>query len=202
MRGVCRVESERARETLGRRPEQRARGGAGVLGKGVCELGHAVVEGVLGAVAVVDIEVDDRNTSRPLRLRNPRADRHIGEHAKPHGLIRLGMVTRRANGAKGAISFTRHHGPHSLGHGACRQISRLNTARRKRGVRIEKTVLRLWRSRFNGRDVAGRVDPPQIGETRPVRQPPVAAKTIVLKRVQNSRQPGRPLGMTIRRLVV
>ena len=89
--------------------------GAGVTATGVlveADVEHivAVFEGVLGAVAVVDVKIDDGDAGEVVA-----ADEMLGgdgdvvENAEPHGLIALGMVAGGADGAKGAI--------HRAGHG-------------------------------------------------------------------------------------
>ena len=58
---------------------------------------------------MVDIEVDDSGTLQPVRVAGvERADGDIVEEAKAHGLIRLGVMSRRADGAEGIAGATGH----------------------------------------------------------------------------------------------
>ena len=66
---------------------------------------HAVVAGddVLGAVAVVHVEVDDRHPRQAARVeRMARGDGHVVEEAEAHRLVARGMVPGRAHGAERA----------------------------------------------------------------------------------------------------
>mmetsp|Transcript_6962 Transcript_6962/g.29423 ORF Transcript_6962/g.29423 Transcript_6962/m.29423 type:complete len:668 (+) Transcript_6962:319-2322(+) len=67
---------------------------------------HPVVAGddVLGAIAVVDIEVHDGHALQAAHVqRMPCRDCHVVEEAKPHALVARGMVARRAHGAEGVV---------------------------------------------------------------------------------------------------
>ena len=64
---------------------------------------HARVAGedLLGAVAVVDVEVDDRDALEAVRgERVRRADGDVVEETEPHRAIALGMVPRRPHRAE------------------------------------------------------------------------------------------------------
>jgi hypothetical protein len=63
-----------------------------------------VLENVLGAVAVMHVEVDDRHALDAMRLqRVARRDGDVVEDAKPHRPRAAGVVARGADGAKGGI---------------------------------------------------------------------------------------------------
>src|SRR5207237_5942451 len=64
-------------------------------------------EDILGAISVMDIEIDDRD---PLGIvaftRIERSDGGIVEQAEAHGAALLGMMAGRADGAEGIGSLT------------------------------------------------------------------------------------------------
>ena len=64
----------------------------------------------LGAVAVMDIEVDDRNPLEPLVLKRIGGGHgHVVEQAKSHGAIRGRVMTAGPYGAKGVDgTFVQH----------------------------------------------------------------------------------------------
>ena len=87
--------------------------GAGIerrlVGRDVERVG-VVPERGLGAVAVVDVEVEDREPRQLVHV--PRlhgADRDIVEQAEAHGLHRLGMVAGRAHGAERGRRLAAQH---------------------------------------------------------------------------------------------
>src|SRR6185312_6886121 len=67
-------------------------------------------EDVLRAVAVVDVEIDERGTlGAVLLLRVARDDRGAVEEAEAHRLCRLGVVAGRAHGDEGVLRLAGHH---------------------------------------------------------------------------------------------
>ena len=65
---------------------------------------------VLGAVAMMDVEIDHGHALELVALQRIFGRyRHVVEEAEPHGLVAAGMVSRRAHGAKGVFEFARHH---------------------------------------------------------------------------------------------
>src|SRR4029450_3394474 len=59
------------------------------------------IEEVLGAVAVMDVEVDDEDSlpgGAPLQV--PRGPRDLVEEPEPHGALARGVVSGRADGAE------------------------------------------------------------------------------------------------------
>ena len=67
-------------------------------------------EDVLGAVAVMHVEVDDRDALESVRLQRVRgADRDVVEEAEAHRAPPLGVVARRAHGAERGLAFAAHH---------------------------------------------------------------------------------------------
>ena len=84
------------------------RAGAGIkrilVRRGV-EQAAVALEGRLRAVAVMDVEIDDRDPGEPVHLARPqRADRGIVEQAKPHRPFGLGMMAGRADGAERVVA--------------------------------------------------------------------------------------------------
>ena len=58
----------------------------------------------LRAVAVMDVEIDDRHPLKAMHLaRAQRADRGVVEQAKPHRPLGLGMMPRRADRAERVV---------------------------------------------------------------------------------------------------
>ncbi|OQC04330.1 MAG: hypothetical protein BWX79_02517 [Alphaproteobacteria bacterium ADurb.Bin100] len=77
------------------------------------ETGHqdALVPGddVFGAVAVVDVEVDDGHPLQPMALQRVLGrNRHVVEKAEAHRLVTARMMARRSDGAEGVVQFPRH----------------------------------------------------------------------------------------------
>jgi hypothetical protein len=72
---------------------------------------HPLVAGedVLGAVAVVDVEVDDGDALQAVLGHGVGgADGDVVEEAEAHGPVALGMVARRAHGAEGGVVLVAH----------------------------------------------------------------------------------------------
>src|SRR4051795_5269210 len=70
-----------------------------------------VLEDVLRAVAVVNVEIDHRDAGNAMDLpRLLRPDRDIVEQAEAHGLGRFGVMARWAGGAERVARFPRHDG--------------------------------------------------------------------------------------------
>ena len=73
---------------------------------------HALVTGddVFGAVAVVDIEVDDRHPLQAMHAqRMARRDGHVVEEAEAHRRVAGGVVARRAHRAEGGLGAAGQH---------------------------------------------------------------------------------------------
>src|SRR6476659_7079131 len=68
------------------------------------------VEDLLRAVAVVDVEIDDRDPLQPvITLRVSRADTDVVEQAEPHGPFGFGVVARRAARDEGVLHLIVEH---------------------------------------------------------------------------------------------
>ena len=88
--------------------------GAGVAGGLVAgdveEIGVGL-ENMLGAVAVVDVEIDDRDACEAPALAGvPRGNGRRAEETEAHGLTGLGVVAGGTGGAEGGIGAAFHHG--------------------------------------------------------------------------------------------
>ncbi len=64
---------------------------------------------VLGAVAVMDVEIDDRHALEAMRQRVRGADGDVVEQAEPHRAVALGVVSRRTHRAERVAAFARQH---------------------------------------------------------------------------------------------
>jgi hypothetical protein len=111
---------------------------------------HALVAGenVLGAVAVVHVEVDECHALQAQDVqRVPDPHRHVVEDAEAHGLVARRMVARRAHGAEGAaeLAANDHLGAGDRGaRGALRGGERV---RIHRGIGIDVQVALARRGR-------------------------------------------------------
>ena len=65
---------------------------------------------VLGAVAMVHVEIDDGHALEPAHLqRMPRGNRHVVVEAEAHGRVAGGVVAGRADGAEGVLDAAVDH---------------------------------------------------------------------------------------------
>ncbi len=72
--------------------------------------GRIVPEDVLRAVAVMHVPVDDRDPLGPVNLlRMARRDRDRVEETEAHGLVLLGVMSRRTRCDKGIVGYTGKH---------------------------------------------------------------------------------------------
>ena len=69
---------------------------------------------VLGAVAVVDVEIDHRDAPQPGLLGDPRADGDVGEEAEAHRVLGAGVMAGRPHGAERPRDLAGRHGSHRL----------------------------------------------------------------------------------------
>ena len=73
--------------------------------------GRVIVEGLLCAVSMVDVPVNDGDATEPiavLEIFGP--DGNVVEETKPHGVVPFGMMSRGADGAEGVGRPSTHHG--------------------------------------------------------------------------------------------
>ena len=114
-----------------------------------------VVKNVLRAVAVMHVEIRDRDAPQAvLRQRVRRADRDVIEDAEAHRARALGMVAGRADVAKGVLGLARHHQIDAQHHRARRaQCGRIaERVHRRVAVELHDAVQR--RAGLDGIDVA------------------------------------------------
>ena len=74
------------------------------------------VEDLLGAVAVVHVDVDYRDVGRAARLSAPHRDGGFVEQAEAHGVEARGVVARRTHHREDASRGVAEHG---VGRGGC-----------------------------------------------------------------------------------
>ncbi len=84
----------------------------------------------LGAVAVMDIKIDDGDAGDAKALGHPRSDGHIAKDAKAHGGARFCMVARWTDSAEGPVMIAIDHASDRIDHGARRALRCRDTARR------------------------------------------------------------------------
>ena len=72
---------------------------------------HARIVGEdrLGAVAVMDVEIDDRHAFEAVRQRVRGADGDVVEQAESHRAVALGVVSGRTHRAERVAAFARQH---------------------------------------------------------------------------------------------
>jgi hypothetical protein len=103
-------------------------------------------ENILGAVAVMDVEIDHRGAGDTVfALGVARGDRGVVEEAKAHRLVDLGMMAGRAYRDERVVMTARHH---SIGGGdrtADATHHRLPGARRHRGIAVDIDQAARWR---------------------------------------------------------
>ena len=126
-------------------------------------------EDVLGAVAVMDVEIDDRHALDAMGGQRVRgADRDVVEQAEAHRAVALGVVARRAHGAEGGAAFAAHDEvgrEHDRARGMARRGQRVRVHRR---VRIEEMEAGRRALGLDRGDVLPAVDPGDL----PRRWPP------------------------------
>ncbi len=121
-----------------------------------------VVEDLLGAVAVVDVPVDDQDPVEPEPLDGVRrGDGDAAEQAEAHRLVGPGVVAGRPDRAEGPAIGPLDDRRDRIDRRARREPRREGRAGRDPGVDLDLPAA----SRGEGvdcRDVAGRVDPEQL----------------------------------------
>ena len=107
------------------------------MGRGVKQA-FVVFKHVLGAVAVMDVEIDHRDPVQPVpgaSVERPDGDRV--EQAKAHGVGRFGVVPGRADGAKGVFPLALHHPVDGIADGPRGPARRFAGGRRHAGVGVQ-----------------------------------------------------------------
>ena len=105
------------------------------------EVKHGVVffKDMLGAVSVVDIEIDDEYSLVTDLLGITRTDSDVIEYAETHCSIGLGMVSGRTHRTEGALYVTAFAFVNCFNHSACGKHRRLTAMLRNIGVAVVKT---------------------------------------------------------------
>ena len=134
------------------------------MGRGI-EQARILGEARLRAVAVMDVEIDDRDAGEAVRLARPqRPDRDVVEETKAHRPPRLGVMTGRAHRAEGVVGFARHDRIHGGDHGPGRAQRRLAGSGAKHRLGVDR---RMSLERHRGQqplDKAARVNPGNVVE--------------------------------------
>ena len=114
---------------------------------------------LLGAVAVMNIEIDDRHALDPVhRHRACRTYGDVVEEAKAHRAVALGMVAGRADGAERGAAFPAHDEVGSEDHRARRMPGGGQRMRVHRGVGIEVMEAAVRALGLDRRDVVAAMD--------------------------------------------
>jgi hypothetical protein len=161
-------------------------------------------EDILGAVAVVDVEVDDGDALGAI-VGPGIVGRDGGgvEQAEAHGAVALGMVTGRAHGAKHIIELTAHHRIDPAGAGAHAAIGRLEALGVHPGIGIERFTALLGGGRLDHLDIALLMRPDDVVAAPQrcllARQ---SGEHLVVEDGIDRLQPVGPLGVSERRVML
>ncbi len=137
----------------------RARAGiVWVLVSGNEQYMRAVIETGLGAVAVMDVEVDYCYSVEPADAQEERGgDRHVVKQTEAHCPVGTGMVPGRADKSKGAIYLAAADRVDAREHASCSQHRGIIASGRNPGVRI-KAARRLKAGLADALDMLRAVD--------------------------------------------
>ena len=95
-------------------------------------------ETVLGSIAVMHVEIDNRHPRKPVRLQGMGGGyRDVIEKAETHRIRPFGMMARRTHGTKGILHFTGHHQIDGHDSRTCRTQCGLPGVGIHRRIRIE-----------------------------------------------------------------
>ena len=172
------------------------------MGRGVGD-GRIVPEDVLGAVAVMDVEIHDRDPLGAMRrLGVARGDRGVVEEAEAHRVRDLGVMAWRAGRDEGVANLAAHHLVDGEDRAAGRAQRGFVAAGRHRRVRIDRRQTLLRRRRADRFDVVLRMDARdrgKVGARREIARQHL--KRLALERPFDRPQPVGPLGMALAHLV-
>ena len=125
------------------------------------------LEGRLGAVAVMDVKIDDSDAFETMSMAGARrTDRDIVEETKAHGAIGLGVMAGGSYGAKRIAHLARHDGIGGSHDSAGRAQRRLPGAGRERGIGIDSTPPLIRDGRQQRFDEGAGMDHRDIGRGR------------------------------------
>ena len=123
------------------------------MGRAIKQIGIGP-EDVLGAVAVVHVEIDHRHAFGTMGgACVVGGDRGLVEEAEAHGAAAFGMMARRAQGAEDIVGLAREHGIDAGRRRPDRMKCRLQRAGRHGGVGIEKLEALGRRDRLHAAQV-------------------------------------------------
>ena len=134
----------------------------GVLVGGDVEDAGVAFEGVLGAVAVMDIPVQDHQLFQAhLALKSASRHGHVVEETKTHGAVAFGVVARRPHGGKSGSEATLRDLESQVNRAPGRQSRDIETFLAAEGIGIELKV-RLPRAGGHGAQMMKFVHPQQF----------------------------------------
>jgi hypothetical protein len=152
--------------TFGRAGEVRV-GVQVILERGAEQDARVVREDVLGAIAVVDVEVGDRDALEPVRFEGMRGcDGDVVEQAEAHRACALGVVAGWADGAERGADVATEDAVDSGDPGTRGGQSGVERIGAHRGVGVELHVASRGCDFVHVVDVCGRVDASQLGAGR------------------------------------
>ena len=150
----------------------------------------------LGAIAVVDVEVDHRHPRQPGRLGHTRRHREVGVEAEAHGPVRFGMVARRPDGAEGPLQLARRHCPDGSDRRAGGPLRGLKAADVHRRIGVEPHQPPRLAGRADLLEIGPVMHTGEVGLLRARRLAPVEVKRrVVGQSIQHRAEPLGPLGM-------
>ena len=167
---------------------------------------HGLVgpENILRAVAVMDVEIDDRGAGKAvLLLRVARGDGGVVEEAEAHRLRRLGMMAGRPRGDEGVDGLVGQDFVDGVDGAAGRAQRRLEAAGRHRGVGVDAHQAFVRRGVADLQHIVHRVAQRDRLERRLRRgNARQRLEFFRFERVLDGAQPLRPFGMAGRRQVL
>ena len=165
------------------------------VGRGVENLG-IVLETVLGAIAMVDVEVEDRNTADVLTPRRRDPDCHVVEEAEPHGTRVFRVMPGWTHHGYRVLGSAVEDAVDALDDGSGRGASGHHGVGRDVGVGIQVAAAGR-RSAIEHRHVPSVMDAMQHGVGYRGSRLRCETEATDSDRIQNRGHPLRALGMTL-----
>ena len=163
-----------------------------------------IFESMLCAIAVMDIEIDDRDRRQTMNgARMVGRDGHIIEQAKAHGAVIFGVVSGWPDGAKSVGDLAGEHRVDRRAGGAGGAKSGDTTARRHEGVGVEHHLPTGRHRRQNAVDIGAVMGARQLVDGRRRRHSPI--QTVERRRgqgVAHGDEARRLLRMSQARIVI
>jgi hypothetical protein len=116
-----------------------------------------IVECILGAVAMMNIPIDDEDAVSPVLLSHPGSDSNAVKETKPHAQLRCRMMARRSDKTEGSAIITPHHCLHCLATRPRCEQPHLEGSGTHEGIRFDLSST-LLASRLNDQCHLGNVD--------------------------------------------